>query len=68
MAELKKQMELAALPQLPERRLGALRLTGGRAPGGRIKPAWDTVWFPDAFADTMTGLPRLHPGGAHRFT
>ena len=43
-------------PRYPERSPSTLRYTA-RAGGERwIEPAWDRVWFPDAFAGTMAQL------------
>jgi predicted dehydrogenase len=44
-------------PVYPQRQPSTLRLTTKQTPGW-IEPAWDTVWFPDAFVGTMAGLLR----------
>lgn len=44
-------------PMYPERCPSTLRFTSRRHPGW-VTPTWDTVWFPDAFEGTMSGLLR----------
>ena len=45
-------------PMYPERCPSTLRFTSKRYPHQWIEPKWDTVWFPDAFEDTMAQLLR----------
>jgi predicted dehydrogenase len=44
-------------PVYPERQPSTLALTSKKT-SGWVKPRWDLVWFPDAFAGTMAGLLR----------
>ena len=43
-------------PYYPEPVPSRLRFTSRRYPGQWIEPAWDRVWFPDAFEGTMSSL------------
>ena len=43
-------------PKFPEREPSTLRFTFKSYPNQWIEPKWDTVWFPDAFVDTMSSL------------
>ena len=45
-------------PEYPARCPSTLRFTSKRYPNRWIAPTWDTVWFPDAFEGTMSGLLR----------
>ncbi len=43
-------------PMYPAREPSTLRFTCKAYPNQWIEPAWDTVWFPDAFRGTMSSL------------
>lgn len=43
-------------PKFPEREPSTLRFTCKSYPNRWIEPKWNTVWFPDAFVGTMSGL------------
>ncbi|MFC5703984.1 Gfo/Idh/MocA family protein [Cohnella faecalis] len=45
-------------PDYPNRTPSTLAFTTKHAPGEWIRPAWDAVWFPDAFQGTMAQLLR----------
>ena len=45
-------------PTYPERTPSTLKCTSRRFGGGWFEPAWDSVWFPDAFQGTMAQLLR----------
>lgn len=45
-------------PTYPERTPSTLEFTTKRSPGKWHRPAWDQVWFPDAFQGTMAQLLR----------
>ena len=44
-------------PMYPDRCPSTIRFTSKRHPAW-VAPQWDTVWFPDAFEGTMSGLLR----------
>lgn len=44
-------------PMYPDRCPSTIRFTSKRHPAW-VAPKWDTVWFPDAFEGTMSGLLR----------
>jgi len=44
-------------PMHPDRSPSTIRFTSKRHPAW-VAPQWDTVWFPDAFEGTMSGLLR----------
>ncbi len=46
-----------AWPMYPDRCPSTIRFTSKRHPAW-VAPQWDTVWFPDAFEGTMSGLLR----------
>ena len=43
-------------PKYPGREPSTLRFTCKAYPNEWLEPKWDTVWFPDAFRGTMSGL------------
>lgn len=43
-------------PKYPDRCPSELKYTSKHTPGAWIQPAWDHVWFPDAFAGPMADL------------
>jgi predicted dehydrogenase len=45
-------------PSYPERAPSTIAFTTKRAPNRWFRPAWDRVWFPDAFQGTMAQLLR----------
>ncbi|WP_419874555.1 Gfo/Idh/MocA family protein [Candidatus Pristimantibacillus sp. PTI5] len=45
-------------PTYPERTPSTLEFTTKQSPGKWHRPAWDRVWFPDAFQGTMAQLLR----------
>ena len=45
-------------PDYPARTPSTLEFTTKRSPGQWHRPAWDRVWFPDAFQGTMAQLLR----------
>lgn len=45
-------------PAYPEHCPSTIRFTSKNYPHRWIEPSWDTVWFPDAFEGTMSGLLR----------
>lgn len=45
-------------PNHPEPCPSTLRLTCKAYPNQWLEPTWDTLWFPDAFVGTMSGLLR----------